>query len=62
MTRRAKKAAKRARQRSAKYEMAAVVEVENGDNRHGRWRQFHINRFFSLKVFGEQIKKSCFVR
>ena len=24
---------------------------------HGRWWQFHINRFFSIKVFGEKSRK-----
>ena len=32
-------------------------ESETQADNHGRWWQFHINRFFSIKVFGEKSRK-----
>jgi hypothetical protein len=48
--------------RAAKGGNAGVVRrlEEAGPNRHGRWWQFCINRFFSKKVFDEKTKKGFF--
>ena len=36
----------------------AVEKISNRHrSNHGRWWQFHINRFFSIKVFGEKSRK-----
>lgn len=32
-------------------------EIPSAHANHGRWWQFHINRFFSIKVFGEKSRK-----
>jgi hypothetical protein len=40
---------------------AIAKSMETGQpavsDNHGRWWQFHINRFFSIKVFGEKSRK-----
>ena len=34
----------------------SLSKLGRSSSNHGRWWQFHINRFFSIKVFGEKSK------